>query len=125
MTFFGQEHLSNLDFDLWPQNVRDVLVLRQQAEAWRDAENRYMQETIFREHGVRWSELWRLPYWDPTHQLVVDAMHCLLEGLAQQHFRHTLKLTFDDASAKAAPVKAFNHVFVVPSIAEGVYSEWP
>ena len=90
-----------MDFDLWPQNVRDVLVLRQQAEAWRDAENRYMQETIFREHGVRWSEMWRLPYWDPTHQLVVDAMHCLLEGLAQQHFHHTLKLTFDDANAKA------------------------
>ena len=60
-----------------------------------------------------------------NHQLVVDAMHCLLEGLAQQHFCHTLKLTFDDASAKAAPVKAFNRVFVVPSIAEGVYSEWP
>jgi len=24
-----------------------------------------------------WSEMWRLPYWDPTRQLVVDAMHCI------------------------------------------------
>ena len=49
--------------------------------------------------------------------------HTAFWGFAQQHLCHTLKLTFDDANAKAAPAKAFSHVFVVPSVAEGVYSE--
>ena len=80
-----------------------------QAEACRDAENKYEQDWIFKEYGVRWSELWRLPYWDLTQQLIVDIMHCLLEGLAQQHFWYTLKLTFDDANAKSVPLKALRY----------------
>jgi hypothetical protein len=34
------------------------------------------REKIFTKYGTRWSELWRLPYWDPSRQLVVDAMSC-------------------------------------------------
>jgi hypothetical protein len=49
-----------------------------------------MQSKIFYEHGVCWSPLWRLPYWNPTQQATVDVMHCLLEGLAQLHFRKCL-----------------------------------
>ncbi|KAK6988825.1 quinon protein alcohol dehydrogenase-like superfamily, partial [Favolaschia claudopus] len=36
-------------------------------------------------HGVRWSEMWRLPYWNPSRMLVIDAMHCILEGLVHYH----------------------------------------
>ena len=123
--FAGLDHLCNTDFDQWARNPRNVSILRQQAEAWRDAEDKNQQDAIFREHGVRWSELWRLPYWDPTRQLVVDSMHCLLEGLAQQHFRTTLKLTFDDANAKPIPSKAFGQMFGLPFVGENVYSAWP
>ena len=42
-----------------------------------------MQDRIFKDSGVRWSELWRLPYWDPTQQLVMDSMHCIFEGLCK------------------------------------------
>ena len=61
-----------------------------------------------------WTELWRLPYWNPPRMLVVDPMHCLLEGLAQFHFRKVLKLTTTDAEVKPAPAVAFEYVFPSP-----------
>jgi hypothetical protein len=42
-------------------------------------------------------------------------MHCLLEGLAQFHFRNILKLTTTDAEVKPAPVVAFEYVFLLPA----------
>ncbi|KAG2046250.1 hypothetical protein BDR06DRAFT_977615 [Suillus hirtellus] len=63
-------------------------------------------------HGVRWSTLWRLPYWDPSHQIVIDTMHCLLEGLMHAHFHEFLGLTADSAHCKANPIPAFDHPFL-------------
>lgn len=66
--------------------LRESCNLRQQATYWRDATTNCQRRDITDKHGVRWSELWRLPYWDPAHQLVVDPMHCLLLGLVANHF---------------------------------------
>ena len=69
------------------------------------------QEAVHINHGIRWSVLWELPYWDPTRQLVVDSMHCLLEGLVQHHSREVLGLT-DAAAAAPTPLEpAFSHDF--------------
>ena len=38
----------------------------------------YVSETF-----VRWSEIYRLPYFDPTKFLIVDPMHCLFLGIAK------------------------------------------
>ncbi|KIJ60184.1 hypothetical protein HYDPIDRAFT_71193, partial [Hydnomerulius pinastri MD-312] len=54
---------------------------------WRDAETKKDRDQTFKETGVRWSELLRLPYWDPTRFLVIDGMHNLFLGLVQFHFR--------------------------------------
>ncbi|EJD36418.1 hypothetical protein AURDEDRAFT_174541 [Auricularia subglabra TFB-10046 SS5] len=44
------------------------------------------ERTIYkRVNGVAWSELLRLPYWDPTKFTVVDAMHNLFLGLIKFH----------------------------------------
>jgi hypothetical protein len=42
---------------------------------------------------MRYSELWHLLYWDPSQQLVIDLMHCILEGLVQHHTQNLLSLT--------------------------------
>jgi len=47
--------------------------------------------------------------------LVMDLMHCLLEGLAQFHFQIVLELTTADAEVKPAPVVAFEYVFPSPT----------
>lgn len=40
----------------------------------------------FAASGLRWLELLRLPYFDPTRFIVVDSMHNLLLGLMRTHF---------------------------------------
>ncbi|CAG8756304.1 268_t:CDS:2, partial [Acaulospora colombiana] len=37
--------------------------------------------------AVRWSELNRLPYWNPITYTVLDAMHLILLGMCQFHWR--------------------------------------
>ncbi|EIN03450.1 hypothetical protein PUNSTDRAFT_37794, partial [Punctularia strigosozonata HHB-11173 SS5] len=76
--------LGRVDYQQW--RCRNVAEMRVAAEKWRDATSEEQRTRLFLETGVRWSELWRLPYWDPTQQLVVDSMHCLLEGLAHFHY---------------------------------------
>jgi hypothetical protein len=50
--------------------VRNHKEMRRHAEAWRDAPTSIHQTKLFQAHSIRWSELWRLPYWNPTQQLV-------------------------------------------------------
>jgi hypothetical protein len=107
---YHQSTLSRTDFENWSK--RNNRALRAHAEAWKNAATSVDQEKIFVKYGTRWSELWRLPYWDPSRQLVVDAMHCILEGLAHIHFREVLGLTTASASTRLPLVKAFAHEFV-------------
>jgi hypothetical protein len=79
---------SNLHPESWPMRSFDKLV--SSAEQWRDADNEVAQVKLFQRTGVRWSELLKLPHWDPTKHVVVDGMHNLLLGLAQYHIRKLL-----------------------------------
>ncbi|KAG2029335.1 hypothetical protein BDR03DRAFT_881069, partial [Suillus americanus] len=63
-----------VDFESWKPRDKDEL--QKFAEQWRDAATTSEREKLFKAHGVRYSEMWRLPYWDPSCQLVVDPMHC-------------------------------------------------
>lgn len=99
--------LGRTDVESWIP--RDAGEMRHFAEAWRDAPTRADRKRLFSAHGVRWSELWRLPYWDPTRQLVVDSMHCLFENLVQYHVRELLQLTEQSDPSESLP--AFTHNF--------------
>ncbi|KAF5332314.1 hypothetical protein D9758_016105 [Tetrapyrgos nigripes] len=90
----GRNQIFNTNHSHW--NTRDVNELRRLAEQYRDAETVAQRKSLFKQHGVRWSSLWLLEYWDPTKMLVIDTMHCLLEGIVHYHCRHVLRL---DASA--------------------------
>ena len=50
-------------------------------------------EKMVEKTGVRWSELLRLPYFDPVQFVVIDPMHNLLLGLIQEHFSGILGLS--------------------------------
>lgn len=104
---FGRENIHNINCDDWA--LQDATFLRQKAEEWRTAETSEQRDVIFKEHHVRWSEFWRLPYWNPPCQLVVDVMHCLLEGLVHYHCRRVLEIDADQASKKIPPVEAFSY----------------
>jgi hypothetical protein len=101
---------------------RDRNQMQQDAEAWRDA-NGSDRIKKFQANGIRWSELWRLPYWDPTRQLVVDPMHCLFLGLAQHHVRDLLQLSSEAALRSDPPIPAFHHNFPTPQETEELQTE--
>ena len=109
----GRVHLSRTDCNVWTR--RDPRQMRHWAEQWRDASSIADRDNIFRRHGVRWSELWRLPYWDPTRMMVVDAMHCLYEGLIKMHCRVALDLSVTKANVAEPEIPAFSWPFTAPS----------
>lgn len=106
---YGKAQVMNTNFHQWiPRDVDD---LREQAEAWRDAATLKQRKDIYDRSGIRWSSLWLLPYWDPTKMLVVDSMHCLLEGLIHYHCRHVLRL---DATGSKASDDGYRYAFSFP-----------
>ena len=56
------------------------------------APNKTQRKAKLSEYGVRYSELLRLPYWDPTKAVVVDGMHNLFLGLVKTHVEVLLGL---------------------------------
>jgi hypothetical protein len=60
------------------------------ANDWKEAPSKTERTRIFKETGVRWSELLRLPYWDPTRFIVVDAMHNIFLNLVKYHIETVL-----------------------------------
>ncbi|KAE9386611.1 hypothetical protein BT96DRAFT_1083897 [Gymnopus androsaceus JB14] len=93
-------------------SCRNVQRMCDTAYAWRRADTLSEQKKIFEEHGVRWSSMWLLPYWDPTRMLVMDSMHCILEGLVHYHCRHVLCL--DDAASTKVSAGGFRHAYDWP-----------
>jgi hypothetical protein len=87
--------------------------MRTWALAWKEASGGN-REQLYKDHGLAWSELWRLPYWDIRRQLVVDGMHCFYEGLAHHYFRDYLGLTDKQAKEVSKVQPAFSYNFKVP-----------
>ncbi|KAK0441765.1 uncharacterized protein EV420DRAFT_1278538 [Desarmillaria tabescens] len=102
----------NTCYHLWTK--RNVGEMRKYAYTWQDATTTKEREEIFNIHRVRWSELWRLPYWDLTHMLVIDSMHCILLGLVCYHCRYVLGIDAKKAEFQSRPPPAFLHDWVLP-----------
>ena len=95
------DDIENLDFANWPTRSQEVH--RFIAEQWRDAPTEAMRDNIFEAHGIRWTELLRLPYWDPTHFTLVDSMHAFLLGMLKRHVRDIwgMDVKFHDGDGKS------------------------
>ena len=78
-----KDEISNADRSTWPKQ-RSWEEHLHIARSWRDAYTSKERKSIFDRYGVRWSELLRLEYWDPTKYALVDTMHNLFLG----EFRH-------------------------------------
>ncbi|KAG2743591.1 hypothetical protein P692DRAFT_201672461, partial [Suillus brevipes Sb2] len=63
------------EFEPTDWSMRSCAEHRQFAEKWRDAQTVEEQKNIVDCHGVRYSELLRLPYWNPVLFTVLDSMH--------------------------------------------------
>jgi hypothetical protein len=70
---------------MWRRHTKEECLAS--AKAFNDAETKSEQDTAFA-CSVKWSELLRLPYFDPTRFVVIDAMHNLFLGLINEHFQN-------------------------------------
>ena len=95
------DDIENLDFENWP--ARSQKDHRNIAEQWRDAPTEELRDDIFGIHGLRWTELLRLPYWDPTRFIVIDSMHAFLLGMLKRHVRDIwgMDVKFHDGPGKS------------------------
>ena len=95
------QDIENLLKHTWPERLLHEQVFW--AREWRDCESERERERLFKLHGVRWSELLELPYWNPILFSVVDQMHAAFLGLYQTHCRRLwgidLSVEGGDASA--------------------------
>lgn len=77
--------IDNLDHKNWiPHNWEED---RKHALQWLKAKTQAERRRIFEEHGVRWSTLFELPYWDPTLFVMIDGMHAFFLRNLQRHCR--------------------------------------
>ena len=65
------------NFDDWFVE-RDINVIRKNASEWKNCTTEGARKAHVTEHHVRWSEIYRLPYFNPVYFCVIDPMHCLL-----------------------------------------------
>ncbi|KAI0709952.1 hypothetical protein C8Q76DRAFT_624966, partial [Earliella scabrosa] len=94
--------IAQLDRSKWPRRTRAQHHAR--AEEWKNATTEKEREATFKKHGLRWSELLRLPYWDPTRFALVDAMHNLFLGALRHHCRDFWGVDIKDKSSDSKKV---------------------
>jgi len=80
----SQHGYGHLDYHSWRSRTNSEC--RSFASPFEAAENEGTRAELFKQSGMRCSELLRLPYFDVVQCVVVDAMHNLFLGLIKEHF---------------------------------------
>ncbi|KAJ3779026.1 hypothetical protein FB446DRAFT_630821, partial [Lentinula raphanica] len=83
-------HLGRTDCEQWVR--ADDNYLREGAQKWHNAECSEDRKFIEDCFGTRTSELWRLPYWQPSRQVVSEPMHTAYLNVVQRYCREVLGL---------------------------------
>jgi len=80
----AREGYGTTDYNSWERRTKEEYEFY--SHKFVNATDAKDRQAIFNEAGVQWTELQRLPYFDPTRFVVVDAMHNLFLGLIKEHF---------------------------------------
>ncbi|KAJ2911995.1 hypothetical protein MD484_g8416, partial [Candolleomyces efflorescens] len=91
------------------------------ARLWRDAQTIRERKKLYSTHGVRWSELLRLPYWDPTKYTLIDSMHAFYLRIFQHHVRNIWGM---DAKMDEQEGILFNPDAYAPTEVEMKHGHW-
>jgi hypothetical protein len=100
-----KKDINNINPESWP--VRNLTDHHYWANQSREASNAKSKLRILRDHGVQYSILLELPYWNILDYHVVDAMHNLLLGLLKWHCQRfwIMSDTDDEKPPKCVPVR--------------------
>ena len=78
-----RNEINNIDQDTW--RLHTDVDHRSRAMEWLEAATETERDTLFTRHGVRHSELLRLPYWSPVKHTMIDSMHLFFLILFKRH----------------------------------------
>lgn len=99
-----QHSYDNFDVSSWQRRTNEEC--RHHAESFQTATTAKKALSSFDRTGLRWSELLRLPYYEPSRFLVVDPMHNLFLGLIKEHFQGILGYRRQNDASRAAALNA-------------------
>jgi hypothetical protein len=73
------------------------------------------------DHGIYWSELLRLPYWNPILFTIIDPMHTLYLGLLKSHCRDIwgMNISVEDGDGSTSHTRKKQQELPPKSIEEG------
>lgn len=78
-----KDEINDIDHHRWEATT--LADHKKYAIAWRDARSEKERANLFEKHGIRWTVLLKLPYWDLKAFTIVDAMHTSLLGNLHRH----------------------------------------
>lgn len=78
-----RKDIRNFDVDSWVRRSWEEHL--EHATLWKDAATQEERDLHYSNGHIRWSELLRLPYWNPIRFTVVDTMHNFFEGEIKHH----------------------------------------
>ena len=85
LCYLPADQIENFNVQTWP--LRTAEMHRRHANAWKDAKTLTEKSEITKNFGVRYSELLRLPYWDPISFTIVESMHAFFLRILPEHIR--------------------------------------
>ena len=113
------QDIEDLNRAKWP--LRDPSKHIHYAKQWKNSDSQADRDGIFRKHGIRWSALLDLPYWNPNLFSVVDTMHSSHLGLIPRHFR---RIWGTDTSVEGGDGSILQSKKLVPHPTDDVLSRW-
>ncbi|MBW0575933.1 hypothetical protein O181_115648 [Austropuccinia psidii MF-1] len=69
-------------------NIRKGTSVLGASRQWKDARTTRVQQMLSKTNGIRWSEINRLPYWDPVKNILLGVVNNWYEGVLQNHLRY-------------------------------------
>ncbi|KAI6099081.1 hypothetical protein F5141DRAFT_989181, partial [Pisolithus sp. B1] len=77
------DEIENFDVQTWP--LRTAEVHQWHATAWKNAKTLAKKHEITKNFGIWYSELLRLPYWDPVSFTIIESMHAFFLCILLEH----------------------------------------
>ena len=71
-----------VNFDDWFIE-QDINVIKEKANEWKKCTTENLQKAYVSQNHVCWSEIYRLPYFNPVRFCMVDPMYCLFFRIAK------------------------------------------
>jgi hypothetical protein len=79
---------------------RTIQEHRKRAKQWLNARTNTEQDAWARRHGVKWSVLLELDYWDPTRFVIIDSLHAFWLGVCKSYMKQLRDMKWSASPSK-------------------------